>query len=67
MPPHTYEEFRPRTCWSLWNAMTTVLGPMYAGNPQRYAALTMSLQGLIGEAAGLAVDRSAEVPIGLAV
>ncbi len=38
-------------------AFTTVLGPAHQSNPQKYAALTMSLQGLIGVAADLDRDR----------
>ena len=52
----TYGDFRPRTAWSLFNAFTTILGPLYRSSPQRYAGLTMGLQGLVGMAAGLTAE-----------
>lgn len=48
-----FEEFQDRTLWSLFNAFTTVLGEVARSNPQRFCSLTMALQGLIGEAAGV--------------
>jgi hypothetical protein len=48
-----FEEFADRTVWSLFNAFTSALAPVGRSNPQRYCGLTMSLQGLLGEAAGL--------------
>jgi hypothetical protein len=44
----TYQEFQPRTAWSLFNAYTTVLGKVGTKDPKRYADITMSLTGLIG-------------------
>ena len=52
----SFEEFEPRTLWSMFNACTTVLAPVARSNPQRFCNLTMQLQGLIGEAAGLAAE-----------
>jgi hypothetical protein len=49
----SFEEFRDRTLWSLLNAFTTVLGGVARSNPQRFCGLTMRLQALAGEAAGL--------------
>lgn len=49
----SFEEFQPRTLWSLFNAFTTVLGERQKTNPQQFAALTISLSGLLGEAAGI--------------
>jgi hypothetical protein len=43
----SFEEFEPRTRWSLLNAFTTVLGARQQGNPQLFASLTMQLQGLL--------------------
>lgn len=43
----SFEEFQERTLWSLFNAFTTVLGSVQKTNPQRFAAATMQLQGLI--------------------
>jgi hypothetical protein len=44
----SYADFRPRTLWSLENALTTTLGPT-----QRFVALSLSLQRLLSEAAPL--------------
>jgi hypothetical protein len=50
----SHEEFQDRTLWSLFNAFTTALGAgVGKSNPQRFCGLTMRLQGLLGEAAGL--------------
>lgn len=49
----SYEEFEPRTLWSLSNAFTTALAAVAKANPQRYCGITMSLQGLLGEVAGI--------------
>jgi hypothetical protein len=51
----SFEEFTPRTRWSLLNAFTTVLGARQRGNPQLFAALTMQLQGLLDPDTPLAV------------
>lgn len=48
-----HEEFQDRTLWSWANAVTSALSSVGKSNPQRYCGLTMSLQGLLGEAAGL--------------
>lgn len=42
----SFEDFQPRTLWSLFNAFTTVLSPRVKSNPQQFAALTMRLNGL---------------------
>jgi len=39
----TFEEFEPRTLWSLLNSFTTVLGERQKTNPQHFAALTIRL------------------------
>jgi hypothetical protein len=44
----SFEEFRPRVRWSLFNAFTTVLAPRQKTNPTRFAALTIRLGGLLG-------------------
>ena len=41
-----FEEFQPRTVWSLFNAFTSALGGAAAKNPQRFAATTMELNTL---------------------
>ena len=46
-PSHDYGE--EPTLWRLFNAWTTVLGPVARRNPQRYCALTMDLQRLIDD------------------
>jgi hypothetical protein len=47
----SFEEFQPRSLWSLLNAFTTALSGVRAANPQRFCALTMGLQAFLGEAA----------------
>lgn len=47
-----YESFKEKTLWSLFNCFTTVMGPRQASNPQAFAGMTMSLTGLISDAAG---------------
>ena len=42
-----FEEFEPRTRWSLLNAFTTVLGGRQKTNPQAFALATMKLNHLI--------------------
>ncbi len=49
----SFEEFEPRTLWSLENAHTTVLADVAKANPHRFCALSVSLQALLGEAAGV--------------
>ena len=49
----SFEEFRPRTAWSLLNAFTTALGSRAKSNPQEYARTTMWLGGLIDEGVGI--------------
>lgn len=39
----TFEEFQPRTVWSLMNAFTTVFADRQKSNPQQFAALTIKL------------------------
>ncbi len=48
-----HDEFRERTLWSLSNAFTGVLGGRMAGDPQRWARLTIRLSDLLSEAAGI--------------
>jgi hypothetical protein len=49
----SFEEFAPRTLWSLFNAFTFALAERQRTDPQRFAALTIRLQDLLGSAAGL--------------
>jgi hypothetical protein len=49
----TFDDFLPRTLWSLENAITTTLGPVRKTNPQRFCALSLSLQSLLSEITGL--------------
>ena len=42
-----FDEFRPRTVWSLFNAFTTVLGPRATSQPQKFAVQTMRLNALV--------------------
>lgn len=49
----SFEEFQPRTLWSLLNAFTTVLGERQKSNPQQFAHLTIRLQDLLSETAGV--------------
>lgn len=44
----SYEEFQPRTLWSLFNSFTTVLGSRQRSSPQQFAALTIRLQDFLG-------------------
>ena len=48
----SFEEFAPRTLWSLFNAFTTCLAERQRTDPQRFAALTIRLQDLLGREAG---------------
>jgi hypothetical protein len=44
----SFEEYQPRTGWSLWNAFTTVFGrTTMAKNPAQAAHATIRLQGLL--------------------
>lgn len=52
----THEEFAPRTLWSLFNCFTGALAPRQKTDPQRFAALTIRLQDLLGTEAGLASE-----------
>ena len=58
----SYEDFLPRTLWSLENALTTTLGPVRASNPTRFCALSLSLQSLLASVAGL---DAVEAPLAL--
>ena len=44
-PP--FEDFAPRTLWSLENCFTGVLDGVRQSNPQRFAGITMQLQNLL--------------------
>jgi hypothetical protein len=44
----SFEDFLPRTLWSLFNAFTTALGGRQKSDPQRFAKQTIALQALIG-------------------
>ena len=52
------EDFQPRTLWSLEQCFTGVLDDVRKANPQRFAALTIQLQDLLG---GPETPMSAEV------
>jgi hypothetical protein len=43
----SFEEFRPRTAWSLFNAMTTVLRPRAEKHPHEFAVQTIRLNALL--------------------
>lgn len=43
----SFEEFQPRTAWSLFNAVTFASGNRAKSNPQAHAALTIKLGGLL--------------------
>jgi hypothetical protein len=43
----SFEDFLPRTAWSLFNAVTTVLRPRAAKQPQAFVAQTMQLHHLL--------------------
>ena len=49
----SFDDFLPRTLWSLENALTTTLGKVRTTNPMRYCALSLSLQSLLADVAGL--------------
>jgi hypothetical protein len=48
----SFPAFEPRTLWSLENALTATLGPAQRSNPQRFVALSLSLQALLTEVSG---------------
>lgn len=52
----SFEEFRERTLWSLFNAFTTVLGERAKSNPQQFASLTIRLQDLLDREVGIPAD-----------
>jgi hypothetical protein len=43
----SFDEFRSRTAWSLFNAVTTVLRPRAEKQPQAFVAQTMQLHHLL--------------------
>jgi hypothetical protein len=47
------EAFEERTLWSLENAFTGALADVGRTNPQRFCGLTIALQGLLTDAAGV--------------
>jgi|CXWL01.1.fsa_nt_gi hypothetical protein len=47
----SYEEFEPRTLWSLYNAHTTILADRQKTNPQQFAHLTIRLSDLFSQVA----------------
>jgi hypothetical protein len=49
----TFEDFEPRTLWSIYNAFTTVLGERRRTNMQQFASLTVKLSGLFADFAGI--------------
>lgn len=59
----THDEFRERTAWSLFNAVTTVLGNRHDRNPNEHAHRTMRLNRLLLPSAPshtLSVDHNSE-------
>lgn len=46
----SFEEFRPRTVWSLFNAVTTVLTERSVSSPNQFTAQTMRLNALLSGA-----------------
>ena len=49
----SFDDFLPRTLWSLENALTTTLGKVRTTNPMRFCALSLSLQSLLAAVAGV--------------
>jgi len=45
----SFEEFRPRTLWSLMNAFTSALRERQKTNPQEFASVTIRLQDLLSK------------------
>lgn len=46
----TYQEFSPRSLWSLLNAFTTAMGDRQKSNPQAFAKSTIRLSSLLDQA-----------------
>jgi hypothetical protein len=66
----SFQEFQPRTLWSLENAFTTVLADVARANPQRFCALTIALHALLGTSDGAPAETitvPAEAPLAQAV
>src|SRR5439155_19368332 len=59
-PP--FAAFAPRTLWSLEQAHTTVLAEYARSNPQRFCALSLALQALLAEAAGVRPSLDVTLP-----
>ena len=49
----SFEEFEPRTAWSLFNSVTFALGNRAKSNPQAHAALTIKLGALLSPDAAI--------------
>jgi hypothetical protein len=45
-----FDDFKPRTLWSLFNAFTSALTPKAKANPQSYSLTTMRLNALVAPA-----------------
>lgn len=43
----SHDEFKPRTLWSVFNALTAALAPKAKANPQAYSLVTMRLGALV--------------------
>jgi hypothetical protein len=43
----SYDDFQPRTAWSLYNAFTTILSPKAISAPAKHTAVTMALGRLL--------------------
>jgi len=46
----SFEDFQPRTAWSLYNAVTFAISDRVLSNPQAHAALTIKLGGILSPA-----------------
>ncbi len=46
----TYEDFKERTAWSLFNAFTTAMGGRNSSNPQDFIRMTLGLSALFEQA-----------------
>ena len=57
----TFEDFEPRTVWSLFNAFTTALGQRAAKQPQAFAVQTMRLNSLLEVKDGAAKAANVEI------
>ncbi|WZO97245.1 hypothetical protein EP7_004269 [Isosphaeraceae bacterium EP7] len=51
-----FEEFHPRTLFSLLNAFTSAMAPRSTSNPQAYATSTMRLYGVLDQNFPLAIE-----------